>query len=152
MFKIVVAMFTTMILLCSMVSVSALSLRQEGVTESIHTRPTMNWLEMATQMVVPSPPTLPIFEPIKAMDTVVSGPGSVTTGYVVGNILYASSDTQCTGQSFTSATLFALGICIVLSGSTGGMYTSDVRCVYSFHFAGIILQLTSLLCVFCFIS
>ena len=149
MFKIFVAMLTTMVLLCSTVSVSAVSLRQEGVTESIHAHPTMNWLEMAKQMVVPSPPTLPIFEPIKAMEppklseitgdlshrslqTVVSGPGSVTTGYYVVGVAYGTSDTQCTGP-FTVGYAYVLGICIAPSGSTSGIiFTSDVRYVHLF--------------------
>ena len=63
--------------------------------------------------------------------TVVSGPGSVTTGYAVQSISYAASDTQCTGQSFTSASFYVLGICVANSGSTAGnMFTSDVRCVF----------------------
>ena len=145
MFKIFVAMLTTMVLLCSTVSVSAVSLRQEGVTESIHARPTMNWLEMAKQMVVPSPPTLPIFKPIKAMEppklseinedlshrslqTVVSGPGSVTTGFYVVGVVYGASDTQCTGQ-FTVGYAYVLGVCVP-SSSSGLIFTSDVRCVF----------------------
>ena len=64
-------------------------------------------------------------------NTIVSGPGSVNTGYAVQSISYAASDTQCTGQSFTSAALYVLGICVAPSGSTvGNIFTSDVRCVF----------------------
>ena len=65
---------------------------------------------------------------------VAVSPGSVTTGYAVVSILFAASDTQCTGQSFTSGQAYVLGICITgyaTTGSTSGMmFTSDVRCVF----------------------
>ena len=63
--------------------------------------------------------------------TIVSSPGSVTTGYGASVVYYAASDTQCTGQLFTSAQGYVLGVCVAPSGSTtANMFTSDVRCVY----------------------
>ena len=207
-------MFLAMLaMVCSTVSVTALSLRQEGLASlpvgtqrpsthwvefatdpdsprpfpTVHTtqsefippRPTMNWLEMATQTVTPPPPQLPIFEPFKIMEppnlavvtgdsslrslqqvasptaspttgvSVVSGPGSVTTGYAVISVAYAASDTACTGK-FTYGFAYVLGVC-VSSGTGGLIFTADVRFAYLFILPIMISFCHScFLCVFCY--
>ena len=71
------------------------------------------------------PTTSPTASPTTGV-SVVSGPGSVTTGYAVLNVNYAASDTTCTGK-FTSGSAYILGVCIPAGGSsTGGYkYTAD---------------------------